>query len=190
MRKEEIRVREETFLNVLQELQGEKVGDILKRHKEFLPKFIIVSSVTHIKSLIHYAFENIKYFVVVTSEKRKVAGLIKVADIIYLLLAGASRYSTFSGVSRIGILWKEIPIDEALKLVTEEIMRWGPSIAHPEDSVRHLLKLMWDSRANAVIVVDEEGMPISVVDEDVMLSIVRREMNKALRFRKSRMRRP
>ena len=185
MKKEEIEQMEEAFLNVLQELQGEKIGEIIKRHKEFLPRFIIVNSFAHVKSLIHYAFGDVKYFVVVTSEKGKINGLIKVADLIYLLVAGASRYSTFSGVSRIGILWKEIPIDEALKLVAEEVMRWGPSIAHPEDSVRQLLKLMWDSRAHAVIIVDKEGMPISIIDEDTMFSIVRREMGKALRFRES-----
>ena len=183
MSREEIESIEESFLNVLQELQEEKVDEIIKRHKEFLPRFIIVGSVARIKNLIHCAFGNVKYFVVVTSEESKVNGLIKVADLIYLLLAGASRYSTFSGVSRIGILWKEIPIDEALKLVAEEVMRWGPSIAHPEDSVRQLLKLMWDSRAHAVIIVDEEGMPISVIDEDTVFSIVRREMNKALRIK-------
>jgi len=183
MKKEEIEVLEETFLNVLQELQEERVREILERHKALLPRFIVINSFAHVKSLIHYAFGNVKYFVVVASEGRRISGLIKVADLIYLLLAGASRYSTFSGVSRIGILWKEIPIDEALKLIAEEVMRWGPSVAHPEDSVRELLKLMWDSRAHAVIIIDEEGMPISVIDEDIMFDIVRRELNKALRMR-------
>ena len=184
MKKEEIKLREETFLKVLQDLQEKKVEEIITTHKEFLPRFIVINNVSRVQSLIDYSFRNIKYFVVVApGERNKIEGLIKSADLIYLLLAGASRYSTFSGVSRIGILWKEIPFGEALKLVAEEVMRWGPTVVHPEDSVRDMLKLMWDSRAHAVIVVDREKMPKAIVDEDLMLAIVQREVNKALRIR-------
>jgi predicted transcriptional regulator len=186
MKKEEIVFMEELFFQTLQDFQGYTVDELIKTHKEFLPRHIVINTVSRVSNLIHYALEgNVKYFVVVSSEG-EIAGLIKAADLIYLLVAGAARYSTFSGISRIGILGKEIPIGEAIKLVAEEIMRWGPTVTTPDDNLRHVLKLMWDSRAHAVIIVDEEKMPIAVIDEDAVLSMVSREVLKRIKLEKAK----
>ncbi len=186
MKKQEVEFMEELFFQTLQDFQGYTVKELIETHKEFLPRHIVINTVSRVSNLIHYALQaDVKYFIVVSSEG-KIAGLIKAADLIYLLVAGAARYSTFSGISRIGILGKEIPISEAMKLVAEEIMRWGPTVTTPDDNLRHVLKLMWDSRAHAVIVVDEEKMPIAVIDENAVLSMVSREVLKRVKLERAK----
>ncbi len=181
MKKEEVANREELFLKILEEFQEFRVEELIKTHRDFLPRFVIINAFSRVQKLINYALRGVKYFIVLSSEG-EIEGLIKDVDLVYLLVAGAARFSTFSGVSRIGVLGKEVPTSVAVKFVAEEVMRWGPTVTTLDDKVKHLLKLMWDSRSHTVIIIDEKRKPVTVIDEAAILSMVEREVSKRFKL--------
>ena len=180
MRREEIRERERRFLETLQELQEKDVKYLIVKHRSLLPRHAVVGSVARVQNLIFDVIEGVEYFVVV-SPKGSIIGLIKDSDLIYLLLAGETHYSTFPPMAKLAIRRHKIPIEEAAKFIAEEVMRKGPPLVTIEEKIRELLELMRRNRAHTIIIVDEKERPLAVVDEETFLKIVKKELEEVMK---------
>ncbi|RLG79232.1 MAG: hypothetical protein DRO10_00715 [Thermoprotei archaeon] len=179
MGREKFEEMEKVFFAVLEKLQERGIGEIIKKHKDLLPRHIIVGEVARVRDLIISAFDGVEYFIVM-SRKGKIVGLIKDTDLIYLLLAGETHYTTFPPMDKLSIRRERIPIDVATQFVAEEVMRKNPILLEEADLVVDLLHHMRMSRSHAIIVVDEKGKPIAVMDEHTFLKLMKEEMKAEL----------
>lgn len=184
MRREEIREKERKFLETLQKLQEKDVRYLIAKHRSLLPRHAVVGSFARVQNLIFDVIEGVEYFIVV-SPKGSIIGLIKDSDLIYLLLAGETRYSTFPPMAKLAIRRHRVPIEEAAKFLAEEVMRKGPATIKPDEKVWELLELMRRNRAHTIIIINEEERPLAVIDEETFLRIIKEELEGVIKGEKS-----